>query len=284
MADNGLENRRLIGLSFDGTGYGTDGAIWGGEILLASYADFERFAHLEYLPLPGGDSAIRHPWRIATGYAHALDLEIDGLPFLQNTDRPNIRIVRQQVDKKLNAPLTSSVGRLFDAVASLIGVRNEVTYEAQAPIEMEVLSRPFISSAIAYPYRFEETSDAILIRLTDLLRAIINGIRADIAPGLIGACFHKTLAQLSVDICSLARKKTGLNEVALSGGVWQNEILLDLVYEGLEKDGFVVYFHKQTPTNDGGLALGQAMVANHNRSSGEHSKAALQRVGMRPKG
>lgn len=263
MADNGLENRRLIGLSFDGTGYGSDGEIWGGEILLASYADFERFAHLEYLPLPGSDSAIRHPWRIAAGYAHALNLDISDLPFLRNIDKPNIRIVKQQVDKKLNAPLTSSLGRLFDAVASLIGVRSEITYEAQAAIEMEVLSRPFISSAIAYPYLFEETSDAILIRLRDVLKAIIHDVERDVPSGLIGACFHKTITQISVDICKLARAKTDLNEVALSGGVWQNQILLDLVRNELEKDGFVVFFHKQTPTNDGGLALGQAVVANH---------------------
>jgi hydrogenase maturation protein HypF len=262
MADNGLEDRRLIGLSFDGTGYGTDGAIWGGEILLASYARFERLAHLEYLPLPGGDAAIRHIWRIAAGYAHALDLEIDDLPFMRDIDKLNIRVLKQQVDHKLNAPLTSSMGRLFDAVASLIGVRNDATYEGQAAIEMEVLSKPFISSATAYPYRFEETRDGILIRLKDLLNAIINGIHAGQSPGLIGACFHKTLAQMSVDICRLARTKTGLNEVALSGGVWQNQILFDLVDDGLEKDGFVVYFHKQTPANDGGLALGQAVVAN----------------------
>jgi hydrogenase maturation protein HypF len=262
MADNGLENRRLIGLSFDGTGYGTDGAIWGGEILLASYADFERVAHLEYLPLPGGDSAIRHPWRIALGYAHALGLDINDLPFLRNIDKPNIRIVKQQVDKKLNAPLTSSMGRLFDAVASLIGIRNDVTYEAQAAIELEVLSRPFISSAIAYPFLFEQTADGILIRLKSLLKAIVDDIHFDVPPGLIGACFHKTIAQVSVDICRLAREKTDLNEVALSGGVWQNQILLNLVREGLEKEGFMIYFHKQIPANDGGLALGQAVVAN----------------------
>ena len=263
MADNGLENRRLIGLSFDGTGYGSDGEIWGGEILLASYADFERFAHLEYLPLPGSDSAIRHPWRIAVGYAYALNLDISHLPFLRNIDKPKIRIVKQQVDKKLNAPLTSSMGRLFDAVASLLGVRNEITYEAQAAIEMEVLSRPFISSAIAYPHLLEETSDGILIRLRDVLKAIIHDVQRDVPSGLIGACFHKTITQMSVDICKLARAKTDLNEVALSGGVWQNQILLDLVRNELEKDDFVVFFHRQTPTNDGGLALGQAVVANH---------------------
>ncbi|HLF74064.1 MAG TPA: carbamoyltransferase HypF [Anaerolineales bacterium] len=259
MADNGLEDRPLIGLSFDGTGYGTDGAIWGGEILLASYADFERFAHLEYLPLPGADSAIRHPWRIAVGYAQALDLDVEGLPFMQNIDKPNIRIARQQVERKLNAPLTSSMGRLFDAVASLIGVRNEVTYEAQAAIEMEALSKPFISSAQAYPYLIDE---GMLIRLGELLKAVVQDVRARESAGMIGARFHRTIAEIAVETCKRARSKASLNEVALSGGVWQNRILLALVRHGLEKDGFTVFFHQQTPANDGGLALGQAVIAN----------------------
>lgn len=302
MADNGLDDRNLIGLSFDGTGYGTDGAIWGGEVLLASYLNFERFAHLEYLPLPGSDSAIRHPWRIALGYAHALGLEIDDLPFLQNMDKQAVKIVKQQVDRKLNAPLTSSMGRLFDAVASLINIRNDVTYEAQAAIEMEVLSKPFISSARAYPYLIEvdhseeaerekslsQTKEEALrgiypeqsvsltrnvakarrvqgemINLRELLTAIIQDVRAKQSAGMIGARFHKTIAEIAVDISKRARTKTGLNEVALSGGVWQNQILLDLVRNGLEQEGFVAYFHKQVPANDGGLALGQAVIANH---------------------
>lgn len=257
MADNGLDDRRVIGLSFDGTGYGTDGAVWGGEILLASYTDFERFAHLEYLPLPGGDSAIRHPWRIALGYAHALGLDIADLPFLKKISNQEIKIVQQQVDKRINTPLTSSMGRLFDAVASLIGVRSEVTYEAQAAIEMEVLSKPFIASADAYPHTIDKT-----IKVKELFNAILRDIRANKAMGMIGAKFHKTVAHISIDICKQAREQTRLNEAALSGGVWQNQIVLDLVRDGLEKEGFTVYFHKQVPTNDGGLALGQAVIAN----------------------
>jgi hydrogenase maturation protein HypF len=260
MADNNLDDRRLIGLAFDGTGYGTDSAIWGGEVLLASYADFERIAHLEYLPLPGSDSAIRHPWRIAVGYAHALHIELDDLPFLQNMDKQAINIVKGQVDKKLNAPLTSSMGRLFDAVASLIGVRNDVTYEAQAAIEMEVLSKPFVASAKPYPYSIGEN-----IQLKDLLNAIVQDVRKKESVGMIGARFHKTIAAIAIDICKRARAKTNLNEVALSGGVWQNQLLLNLVRDGLEDEGFVVYFHKQVPTNDGGLSLGQVVVANHSR-------------------
>ncbi len=266
MADNGLDDRRVIGVSFDGTGYGTDGAIWGGEVLLASYADFERFAHLEYLPLPGGDTAIRSPWRIATGYAHALGIEVDDLPFLKNMDKQALRILRQQIDKELNSPVTSSMGRLFDAVASLTGIRGDVTYEAQAAIEMEVLSRPFVLDAEPYPYAVDMTESGAMIRLKELLSAIVQDVRANGFAGMIGARFHKTVAEIAIDICKRARASTGLNEVALSGGVWQNQILFDLVRAGLKQEGFVVYFHKQVPTNDGGLALGQAMVANFIRA------------------
>jgi hydrogenase maturation protein HypF len=278
MADNGLDNTRLIGLSFDGTGYGTDGAIWGGEALLASYADFERFAHLEYLPLPGGDAATRSPWRIAAGYAHALGIDVDGLPFLQNIDKQALRILKQQIDKKLNSPLTSSMGRLFDAVASFIGIRNEVTYEAQAAIEMEVLAKPFVSIAKPYPFVLEETKHGTLIQLKKLLSAIVQDVRANEAVGMIGARFHQTIAEIAIEICRRARESTSLNEVALSGGVWQNQILLDLVRAGLKKEGFVVYFHQQVPSNDGGLALGQAVIANfaHIEQSelvGEHSRS-----------
>jgi hydrogenase maturation protein HypF len=262
MADNHLEERRLIGLSFDGTGYGTDGAIWGGEALLASYADFDRFAHLEYLPLPGGDAATRSPWRIAAGYAHSLGIDVDDLPFLQNIDKQALRILRQQIDKQLNSPLTSSMGRLFDAVASFIGIRNEVTYEAQAAIEMEVLSKPFVSSAKPYPYVIEQTKNGRLIGLKDLLSAIVQDVRANESVGRIGARFHQTVAQIAVDICRQARVITELNEVAFSGGVWQNQILLDLARDGLLNEDFVVYFHQQVPSNDGGLALGQAVIAN----------------------
>ncbi len=263
MADNGLEDRQLIGLSFDGTGYGTDGTIWGGEALIASYTDFERFAQLEYLPLPGGDSAIRNPWRIAVGYAHALRIDIEDLPFLQNMDKEAIRIVRQQIDKHLNTPLTSSMGRLFDAVASLIGIRNDVTYEAQATIEMEVLSKPFVSIAKTYPYVIDEKGSTAMIRLKPLLSAIVRDVGAQEPVGMIGARFHKTIAQIAIEVCKRAREVTGLHEVALSGGVWQNQILLDLVRDGLEQEEFVAYFHKHVPTNDGGLALGQAVIANY---------------------
>ena len=167
------------------------------------------------------------------------------------------------MDREPNSlPLTSSMGRLFDAVASLIGVRNEITYEAQAAIEMEVLSKPFVSVARSYPYFVDETKNGQIIRIHELLQSIVKDVRAGKSIGLIGANFHKTIAGMAMDICKRARESTDLNEVALSGGVWQNQILLDLVRNGLRQDGFIVYFHKQVPTNDGGLSLGQAVIAN----------------------
>ncbi|NOT04701.1 MAG: carbamoyltransferase HypF [Anaerolineales bacterium] len=258
MADNKLDDRKLIGLSFDGTGYGTDGAIWGGEILLASYADFERVAHLEYLPLPGADSATCNSWRIAVGYAESLGLDIEDLPFLESVDSQSVNIVRQQVRKKLNAPLTSSMGRLFDAISSLIGIRNQVTYEAQAAIEMEVLSRKFIAETNPYPFEIEDG----IIRVGELFKQVIQDVRSNHAAGFIGARFHHTVCAMAVEASKCVRQKNAINEVALSGGVWQNQILLELTRSALLRENFVVYTHQQTPANDGGLALGQAVIAN----------------------
>ncbi len=264
MADNNLSDRKVIGLSFDGTGYGTDGMIWGGEVLLASYADFERVAHLEYLPLPGGDAATRHPWRIAVGYAEALGLDIEGLPFMDCLDPQAVEVLRKQVQKKLNSPETSSLGRLFDAVACLTGLRNEVTYEAQAAIELEVLSKSSLKAASPYPFEI----DGKTIRLGGLLKHVIEDVRKKKSAGFIGARFHQTLCALALEVSKQMHKKYGVNEVALSGGVWQNQVLLDLARTALIQNNFIVYTHQQTPANDGGLALGQTAVAGFKIQNG----------------
>ena len=263
MADNSLDDRRLIGLSFDGPGYGTDGAIWGGEVLLASYSDFERFAHLEYLPLPGGEGASRTPWRIAAAYAYALGLEIQGLPLLQHVDKQVLNTMRQQIDQGNNVPVTSCMGSLFDAVAGLIGIRSEATYESQSAMEMAALAGPFVASIKCYPFVLEAAENGTIMRLKDLLAAVIQDVRNNRPIEMTAARFHKTIAEMAVDVCRRARRSTGLNEVALSGSMWQNPIMLDLVRKGLKLDGFTVYTHCQLPANDGGLALGQAVVANH---------------------
>jgi hydrogenase maturation protein HypF len=161
------------------------------------------------------------------------------------------------------------MGRLFEAVASLIGTRNETTYEAQAALEMEVIAKPFVATAKPYSFGFDETENGTVVRLKDLFSSMVQDVRANESIGMIGARFHKTIAEIAVEVCKRARTNTGVNEVALSGGVWQNQILLSLVRERLEHQEFIVYFHKQVPTNDGGLALGQAVIANFQSANRE---------------
>ena len=251
MADNELENHPVIGLAFDGTGYGTDGAIWGGEILVADYHGFDRAFHLEYLPLPGGDAAIRKPWRIAVGYAHALGLDISDLPFLRALEPHAIKIVRQQVDKRLNTVNTSSLGRLFDAVAALAGVRAEVTYEAQAAIELEALSELHLAGAEPYPYQLQDNT----ILLKELIAAVVSSVHNHEPPSLISARFHKTIATLSIEAACCIRQHKSLCDIALSGGVWQNKLLTRLTKAGLEQKGFRVFSHRQTPLTTAALLL-----------------------------
>jgi hydrogenase maturation protein HypF len=264
MVDNSLVDRRLIGLAFDGAGYGTDAAIWGGEVLLSSFTDFDRFAHLEYLPLPNGSSAAHSPWHFAVGYADALGIAVDDLPFLKDIDWDRVQALRQQLDRHVDISYTSSMGHLFDAVACIIGLRTEVTYEAQAALEMEALARPFVGVAKPYPFYID---DGNVIRLNELLQSIIEDVGLKKSTEITAARFHRTIAEIAITVCKRAREATDLNEVALSGGVWQNQILLELARDGLQKNGFVVYFHQRIPTNDGGLSLGQAVVANNTNRS-----------------
>lgn len=261
MADAGLEEQQVIGLAYDGTGYGTDGHIWGGEVLLASYAGFERAAHLEYLPLPGGDAAIRHPWRIAYAYALALGLEIEDLPWVTNIPAQARNVVRAQCEKGINLALTSSLGRLFDAVAALCGLRPEVHYEAQAAMELEMCSRPWMARARPYPCPIESQDGKLLWRLRPLFEAILRDLRAGRPIGEIGARFHQTVLAWTFEVCERLRAESGLNRVALAGGVWQNEILLEGALAGLKARGFEPLWPRRTPFNDGALGLGQAAIA-----------------------
>jgi hydrogenase maturation protein HypF len=262
LADNGCEpDTQVIGVAFDGTGYGTDGAIWGGEFLIAGYRSFQRAAHLEYVPLPGGDTAIRKPWRAAIGYAAALGLELSDLDFYKALPAHDIAIVKRQVERGLNTPLTSSLGRLFDVVAVLAGLRSEVSYEAQAAIQLEACSN--MSEAGGYPYRVTTETGCHVIRLGELLESVIEDVRNGMTVDRIGSRFHHTLAILTLDVCRRIRSESRLNTVALSGGVWQNILLLKLIRTVLQGDGFVVLTHRQVPPNDGGLALGQVAVAAH---------------------
>jgi len=317
MAEHGLPpDATVIGVAFDGTGYGDDGAIWGGEFLVAGYGGYQRAAHLRYVPLPGGDRAVREPWRVALAW-----LDLIGQPWAD--DLPSVREARRlpagilpadaidrlaalhhQLAYRLNSPLTSSMGRLFDAAAALAGVRQTVTYEAQAAIEFEAAADPDETAAYEFDYLwlagamvaagsngagvvspsplssgqeignsitriaaigYAKSTDepALQIDPTPVLAALLADGRAGLSLDRRAARFHNGVVLMTRDVCRHLRADHGLNDVVLSGGVWQNVTLLRRALALLRADGFTVYTHRLVPPNDGGLALGQAAVGNY---------------------
>jgi hydrogenase maturation protein HypF len=257
MADHGLpEDARVIGVCFDGTGYGSDGAIWGGEFLVAGYRDFERALHLSYVPLPGGDAAIRKPYRAALSWLRQAGVPwAEDLAPVQATQARELAVLDAQLAQGLNAPPTSSMGRLFDAVAAIAGFSPRISYEGQAACELEAAASPTEPGAYVFDIG-ESTIDA-----APVLRAVVADIRRGVPVELIAARFHNGVAATVVAACQRLREATGLNQIALSGGVWQNLLLLERTVQGLEGAGFRVLVHHQVPANDGGLSLGQAAVA-----------------------
>ena len=261
LADNGVD-RKVIGVAWDGSGYGADARIWGGEFLVADLAGFERVGHFEYVPMPGGDAAVREPWRMAATFLRAaygesmsgLDLE-----FIRRLDRAAWRVLSQAADRGLNAPLTSSAGRLFDAVASLLGLRDRISFEGQAAMELEALADR--DADLIYPTTVTEGDGSIVVQTTDVVRGVVEDLLRRAPASLIAARYHATLADVLTRVCERVRARTGLGAVALSGGVFQNAWLLQAAMGRLEATGFRVYTHRQVPTNDGGLALGQAAIA-----------------------
>jgi hydrogenase maturation protein HypF len=269
MAEHGLSgDEPVIGVSFDGTGYGPDpdvpggAAIWGGEVLVADYAGYRRAAHLAYVPLPGGDSAIRKPYRTALAYLWAAGVEWDpALSPVAACDAAERGVIRHQLETGFNAVPTSSMGRLFDAAAAIAGVRQTVTYEAQAALEFEAMAAEDVTDG----YRFEIESAApacFTVQPAPVIRALVADTRAGLAAPVISARFHNAVAGLVRDVCVLVREREGLGRVALSGGVFQNVTLLALAERLLAEAGFDVLIHRAVPPNDGGIALGQAVVAN----------------------
>jgi hydrogenase maturation protein HypF len=265
MADRSLEpDRRVIGVAFDGTGYGDDGAIWGGEFLIAGYGSFVRALHLLYTPLPGGDAAIRNPCRVALGWLRQAGCEwAEDLPPVRATDEEERAVLAAMIERGLNTVPTSSMGRLFDAAAALSGGRQRIAYEAQAACEFEALADRSAGGEYRYDLRPGQTPTARfgLIDPTGVIRAIVADLQAGTDPGAIAIRFHRGTATLVAAACRLLRDETGLDEVALSGGVWQNLLLLELTVALLREEGFTVHVHRRVPANDGGLSLGQAAVA-----------------------
>lgn len=263
LADNGWDTAEpVIGLSFDGTGLGTDGVIWGSEVLVGGYAGFTRYYHLSEMPLPGGDAATRHPARIALAYLQACGLDWDPLlPSEQNLCSEERTVLRSQLTYHINTPMTTSMGRLFDAVSALVGVRQKATYEGQAAIEFENLCDPQEQSS----YRFDLEADNILVK--PLLEQVYNDFLLNTPVPVISARFHNGLANILLEICNKIRATTSLTTVAFSGGVWQNITLLNKTLVRLNQTGFKTLIHRQVPTNDGGICLGQAMIAAYARKN-----------------
>jgi hydrogenase maturation protein HypF len=262
LAEHGL-NGPVIGIAADGTGYGTDGAVWGGEIMVADLLNFERLAHLDYLPLPGGEQAIHQPWRMAAAYlarTYGDAFLAREIPFVRQLDRSKWHILSQMIAKDINCPQTSSMGRLFDAVAAILGLRTEVQYEGQAAVELEVLATTCTDRVTSYPFLLHP-GHPVRLDVTSVIDAIVNDIVQGVPTAAIAKRFHVTVTEMLAATCYDIRKQTGLNRVALSGGVFQNQLLLEELMARLETMEFEVYINRRVPPNDGGLSLGQLAVA-----------------------
>jgi hydrogenase maturation protein HypF len=266
MAEHGLEGP-VIGLALDGTGYGTDGRIWGGEVLLSTLESFERFAHLDYVPMPGGEKAIREPWRMALGALHAagFDSASPEILALVGATESEGRVLLRMMERGINAPLTSSLGRLFDAVAAVVLERRVVDYEAQAAIELEGIAvdeaddeRGYAMELLAGDW---ERCEPARLSAAQLWRALVEDLQDGVSKARIAARFHSGVAMGFVAAAILARETSGATQVALSGGCMHNRRLARLLRAKLEAAGFGVFQHRSVSPGDGGLSYGQIAVA-----------------------
>lgn len=261
MAEHHLEGP-VIGLSFDGTGLGTDGKIWGGEVLLCEAHDFQRAAYLDYVPMPGSNAAIKEPWRMGLSYlqrafgSQATDLD---LPLLQSMPGDRAAVIFQMIDKGLNSPETSSLGRLFDGIAAIVGLRKTVRFEGQAAMELEMVADP--DEKGHYDGQWHRKEGQYRLDPGLLVRQIVSDCTRGVPTAAISSRFHNSLTRLFSELCRTLRSDTGLDRIVLSGGVFQNSLLLTTLSAALAKTGFKVYSQQLVPANDGGLSLGQAVAA-----------------------
>jgi len=262
MADNFLSNEKIIGVSFDGTGYGIDGNIWGGEFLICDYEEFERVGHLKYFPIAGGEISIKEVWRIGAVYLYKifgdnfLNLDID---FVKKIDLKKWEIIKKAVENNINVFLNSSMGRLFDAVSSITGIREKISYEGQAAIEFEMRIE---ENKKFKPYNFnvKKVDNLYIIEPEMIIYEIVEDLKHKLTLGIISYRFHITVSEIIKVICKILREERNINKVALSGGVFQNIFLLKNTIEKLKREKFEVLIHRKVPTNDGGISLGQAII------------------------
>lgn len=262
MAEHKLDEK-VIGISFDGTGLGDDGNIWGGEFMVCDLANYQRFIHFDYIPLPGGDKVTREPWRTGLSYLHhtfgndALNLELD---FLRDIPQMKAQLVLEAINKNINAPLSSSCGRLFDAVSALINLCPVSKFHAEAPMRLESIADMYCETS----YGFDTAST---ISFKPMIEEIVQDLRKQTHPAVISSKFHRTMVKVIVQTVQKISKETGIKKVVFSGGSFQNAILLGKGEKTLQDLGFEVFTHREVPTNDGGIALGQIAVAAKRSSS-----------------
>ncbi|MFQ6618393.1 MAG: carbamoyltransferase HypF, partial [Fidelibacterota bacterium] len=255
-------DRKVIGVSFDGTGYGEDGNVWGGEFLMADYSSYRRIAHFKYVPMPGGDAAVKEPYRMALSHLrevfgdelYSLDLDV-----LKRTGEKKVSIIMKMMERNINTFRTSSCGRLFDAVSSLLGIKDVINYEGQAAIELEMIA----DTSVVGEYGFDiSDGEPFQVDVKELIYGVVKDLQNGVEPSGISAKFHNTIARIIGDVCILSREITGIETVCLSGGVFQNFLLLKKTLSLLRDSGFSVFYHESVPPNDGGISLGQVLIAN----------------------
>ena len=256
MAEHGIDEE-VIGISLDGTGYGTDGKIWGGEFLIADLKNFRRFMHFDYVGLPGGDKAVDEPWRTAFSYLYKYfgkNFDFRSLPVFRSIDNDRLLMISKMLDKKINLPFSSGAGRLFDAVSAILGLCTEATFDSEAPMRLESVINSDTNEF--YPFRTDDT-----IVFADTFKAILEDLQQQSIP-VISVKFHNTIAQAILEVSKQIRKETSLSKVILSGGVFQNKYLLEKSINLLNHNLFTVFTNNLVPTNDGGVALGQLIIAS----------------------
>lgn len=270
MAENGIRHK-VIGVVFDGLGYGDDGNFWGGEFLVADFSEYERAGHLDYVPMPGGEKSIKEPWRMAISYLHHMYgndihlLRLFNSPKFIEEINDKLEILIKMLSRKINSPLTSSMGRLFDGVASLLDLQHSVNYEGQAAIKLESIADEHETGYYSFVINTNGVKSCnvpLIIQWQPVIKKIIEDMHHKTASPIISARFHNSIVEMVVQVCTMLRNSKGIKDVVLSGGVFQNNFLFTRLVKKLKLQGFTVYSHKKVPSNDGGISLGQAVIAN----------------------
>lgn len=264
MFDNDLKGR-VIGVALDGTGYGTDGNVWGGEFMIATYRNFRRAGHLKYLPMPGADKAVTEPWRMGAVYLRDAYgdkfLKLD-IPFVKNMKKTQWHDLRRAADKRINSPLTSSMGRLFDAVSAILLSFYKVSFEAEAAIQLQKRAEDAYNENRRYSVRVNRAKGVFIIDPKETIKGIVKDIRRGLGHSVIAAKFHNSAVEMVLSVCMALRRETGINSVALTGGVFQNIFLLEKALAHLNNLGFDVYANSASPASDAGIPVGQAVIAD----------------------